>query len=64
MIDRIFEPYFTTKEQGKGTGMGLYISKLIIENSMSGKLSVENTMRGALFKIVLTPVGLNNFKGV
>ncbi len=53
VIDRIFEPYFTTKEQGKGTGMGLYISKMIIENNMSGRLSVNNGDNGAIFEIEL-----------
>jgi signal transduction histidine kinase len=50
IINRIFEPYFTTKEEGKGTGMGLYISKLIVEN-MNGKLKIENSLLGATFII-------------
>jgi len=56
IISRIFEPYFTTKEQGKGTGLGLYMSKMIIEDNMHGSLKVENTHSGALFTIKL---GLN-----
>ena len=54
IIDRIFEPYFTTKEQGKGTGMGLYISKMIIEDNMDGTLSAQNIENGALFKIIMS----------
>ncbi len=50
-IERIFEPYFTTKEAGKGTGMGLYISKMIIENKMNGKLRVVSNKNGASFII-------------
>jgi PAS domain S-box-containing protein len=53
IMDRVFEPYFTTKEQGKGTGIGLYMSKVIIENNMSGKLTVRNINGGAEFKIEL-----------
>ncbi len=52
IIARVFEPYFTTKEQGKGTGIGLYMSKMIVLN-MKGNISVSNTKEGACFKIEL-----------
>ena len=51
IIERIFEPYFTTKEQGKGTGIGLYMSKKIVEKTMNGSLTVRNTGEGAEFRI-------------
>jgi len=52
ILDHIFMPYFTTKEPDKGTGTGLYMSKLIIEH-MDGRLSVRNTDQGAVFTIEL-----------
>ena len=52
-IDVIFEPYFTTKSSLKGTGLGLYMSNMIIEKNMNGKLNVTNSNTGAVFEIVL-----------
>ena len=51
IIDRIFEPYFTTKEQGKGTGIGLYMAKNIVEKNMNGSLTARNLGDGAEFRI-------------
>jgi len=51
IINRIFEPYYTTKEEGKGTGIGLYMSKTIIEDNMNGNISAYNTEDGAMFKM-------------
>jgi len=48
IIHRIFEPYFTTKFKSQGTGIGLYMSKMIIEKSMKGSLSSENRDDGLL----------------
>jgi len=53
IIDRIFEPYFTTKFKARGVGIGLYMSKMIIENSFDGQIHIENKEDGALCTIVL-----------
>jgi len=52
-INIIFEPYFTTKSSSKGTGLGLYMSKMIIEKNMNGQLNVRNEDNGAVFEIIL-----------
>ena len=51
IMDKIFDPYFTTKEEGKGTGLGLYMSNMIIQRSMHGHIRVTNTEEGARFII-------------
>jgi signal transduction histidine kinase len=52
-LARIFDPYFTTKEKSDGTGLGLYMSKLIVEDHCSGRLKVENLDEGACFTLTL-----------
>jgi C4-dicarboxylate-specific signal transduction histidine kinase len=53
VLPKIFDPYFTTKFQSQGTGIGLYMSKAIIEQNMDGSLTACNVDAGAEFKIVL-----------
>ena len=53
ILPKIFEPYFTTKDEGKGTGIGLYMSKMIIVNNMNGRLEAENLPDGARFAVTL-----------
>ena len=62
IIDKVFEPYFTTKHKSQGTGIGLYMTESIITKHLHGEVNVENIEYvyedkkyvGALFKIVLT----------
>jgi len=60
IINKVFEPYFTTKHQSDGTGIGLYMCQEIISKHMNGKLTVTNqsfiyqniNYKGAEFKII------------
>ena len=52
-LSKIFDPYFTTKHQSIGTGLGLYIARMIIEDNMNGKISAQNINDGAKFTIEL-----------
>lgn len=51
VLERMFEPYFTTKFEDKGTGIGLYMTKMIIENSMDGEITASNIDEGVKFTI-------------
>ena len=51
--EKIFEPYFSTKEEGKGVGLGLFFAKNLVENSFKGHIEVEENGAGARFVVVL-----------
>ncbi len=57
-IAHIFDPYFSTKEANKGTGLGLYMVKNIIEGQMNGNIALVNYSDGATFEISVPKIVL------
>ena len=50
-IEKIFEPYFTTKHKSRGTGLGLFMSKMICEQGLHGTLDVKSKKKTTTFSI-------------
>lgn len=57
ILDKIFEPYFSTKETKHGVGLGLYMCKTLIQMHLQGKIEIENHPLGARFIISLPMKG-------
>ena len=53
LLDKVFEAYFTTKRKKHGTGLGLYISKIIIEEHLNGHIFIKNGNYGLIVQITL-----------
>lgn len=53
IIEHVFEPYFSTKKEKNGTGLGLYMSQTIVERNLKGTISCKNTAEGAVFTVRL-----------
>jgi len=57
IMDKIYNPYFTTKHESKGTGLGLYILKMIIEQTMEGKVEIVSSSSGTICNITIPKNG-------
>lgn len=55
VLEKVFEPYFTTKEQGKGVGIGLYMSKMIVERNMDGAIYIDNNKDEGVEVVIKIP---------
>lgn len=53
VIDRIYDPYFSTKSTKGGTGLGLYMSKIIVEEHCDGELQVSSSSSGSVFTMII-----------
>jgi len=53
ILDKVFDPYFSTKQKKDGTGLGLYMSKVIVEKHLFGEIRVSNVSNGACFELLL-----------
>lgn len=56
ILSKIFNPYFTTKGVHSGTGIGLYMSKTIVDQHLGGSISAENITNGVCFKVSIPKV--------
>ena len=56
ILEKVFEPYFSTKKKSTGTGLGLYIAKIIMDTSLHGEINVSNTTEGVKFQVIVPKV--------
>ncbi|SHK05746.1 ATP-binding protein [Paramaledivibacter caminithermalis] len=59
IINDVFKPYFTTKSKGKGTGLGLHMSKVIIEKNFHGNINIANQNDGLCVSIIVPRIGVD-----